>query len=1842
MERKIANEPKLKLIFLFRELFPTNNTFYIIFFFFKFYGLILTTHNLKGYENISKGITSVSSIFSRLLFYNTNFRYLIKSYPEICIIIFLILTFFIIGIIIDYHFINLIYKNIHTVIELNIRKIGRFYKKEPYKIITKVLVYFYLFILITGQHIIIYLSAGIFIPFLKSDIESNPNKYSHDINSDYFTQFINKSSIPVTFLAIINILSCIIIYLIIFSFIKINDSKAIFSMYGKSLFNNNKIKIITFLSFLFLPFISVANIYNEKEKHQYRLILNICAVILCSLYISISIKNFNSNNKIVLLFNNFIIIWSWFSGIIEILLYYFIKNEINQVFSSIKLFLELLNSIGLCLFINHKNNQFFEKNFSLHLFQTNEKNFSVGEIFIFMNHLEQYLNNKNDSFFNLFRLIFNHKKDCVYPNCTCSIIKYEDTQKLNVIQNGDKIKNQIHFEINSLQSSITKEQFIIIGEQEIVNRIMILFRKKNFDELDFYCICHVYYVYYFKKNLKLALYFAGQYFESQIKFHFSTLYYFYEIKKQIIKEIYFKRKTRIIRNVENDNFLLNLKTFYDFTTFILMIKKILKNSCVYLGNIFKFQKEANKTSKLSTINYSSFLEFLHSCGYINQYNQKLKIMLKNYYEKHQDIITNKELCYLLTNYYYLVFKKIPNDVSLYFDYQFSYNSISEEINYDYEPFFFKFPLIIGLSKADNFEILFIHNKLCEYLSFSKEQIIGKDFHSLIPAEISEAHKLILKQFLFIPNAEFERKEGIILNKDRYIINCSFNCKLLPKFKSEFYIIANIEILNYNTSTCLSYSLMLNNNLHFLSISKSFEEEFFFNLKMFETLKINFCDFFGVSLTKLKKRLNKKKRNSINTKKKILRNLIEENNSISILTNVSNDKIFIYRIQKNTIDDLLHQPFVIEDKIKKTQILNGLQNLTKTIDEIGLDIDWYNRVKCLGERLQISNLFDYNSNNNNLLTKEYNDDFFEQFNIKYTMKEIGIHTYYVVQIIELVDVNEVKYETENIKKKLSLNPSKKERKSIIRLELQRNFDNILQPQNTEFSLSNTKIVTKNSQSSLMKKYSGNKNLEYNSFDVNSSSGDYKKNNSNINLNNSNNTFTPTKKNYKKKIINKKSIKDNDNEENEIITGEKMELLIEDIHHKHEIFKIFLLCFFICLFILELITIHLRKKIKDKGNNFLKNNIYFQMLKNDIYITSLSLLYLCEEITYDENIRKTITYPVLDNKISILNHYSKVMKYLGTLNIYSEMTNFFTILYEEINFDIIKEDWSVYTRKSGLIEEINIFQYSISSLVSKINEGEKNECRLTRMFFNQNFLNKTLRQQFYVKEGSPSEEENIFFYVLYNIIQNYKPKFQQLSNEMNRILINFINSFTYYYVIAINLVLMLLLIIILILYIHMLLLDKKEMKVILNHLYVLDSNQFNFENKVLLFKDLIVEFTEKKINLFERAKLGKFFKYYSTSNLNKTKSKNKESSFKIAMLKNNNSSLDIMSQETPHTNLSRKPINGNKNKENENQENQEIIHESKPNLLPKTIMLGYIFISLFVLILLLLLGINIFSSIKSRLNFIKSIILCLNFLERLPRAIELMLYSHLSVIAGNPKLIKGNGLEYYKTIIDEYLNYYNYELEYERASQIESLSDSYYSNIFLENILIKVNIDKFIAHPINALNHIKDWAIKFNTFQYFCLFASLGQEIYTKHKYKSIQDFYKYVNFFVEECYKGNSIINEYGLETEYNYFYQELTNLYKDYYVDYLNENSKAKFLNNEDKSRIVKDILIPFGFAYNTFAYWMKNDLKQYMLDIGKINDYYLEIIFITSLTMFVVIYIVIQNMNDETKTLLLFFSKLF
>ena len=144
MDRKINKESLLKSIYQFRILFPRSNIFYIVFFFFKFYGLILCTHNIKGLENKSKGITSVSSILSILLIFNSDFSLLNQCYAFICIIIFIMLLLLILGILIYYYLISKIYKSVQSKIQLKIKKLVKFYKKGFINYLKITLFYFIL------------------------------------------------------------------------------------------------------------------------------------------------------------------------------------------------------------------------------------------------------------------------------------------------------------------------------------------------------------------------------------------------------------------------------------------------------------------------------------------------------------------------------------------------------------------------------------------------------------------------------------------------------------------------------------------------------------------------------------------------------------------------------------------------------------------------------------------------------------------------------------------------------------------------------------------------------------------------------------------------------------------------------------------------------------------------------------------------------------------------------------------------------------------------------------------------------------------------------------------------------------------------------------------------------------------------------------------------------------------------------------------------------------------------------------------------------------------------------------------------------------------------------------------------------------------------------------------------------------------------------------------------------------------------------------------------------------------------------------------------------------------
>ena len=108
-------------------------------------------------------------------------------------------------------------------------------------------------------------------------------------------------------------------------------------------------------------------------------------------------------------------------------------------------------------------------------------------------------------------------------------------------------------------------------------------------------------------------------------------------------------------------------------------------------------------------------------------------------------------------------------------------------------------------------------------------------------------------------------------------------------------------------------------------------------------------------------------------------------------------------------------------------------------------------------------------------------------------------------------------------------------------------------------------------------------------------------------------------------------------------------------------------------------------------------------------------------------------------------------------------------------------------------------------------------------------------------------------------------------------------------------------------------------------------------------------------------------------------------------------------------------------------------------------------------------------------------------------------------------------------------------------------------------------KIILLNLNFYYFVMNWIFHYIKF-YHIFHKYLIILIYLELSHKNIKSFFTDVNYYVNKCYNANNIINEYGLETEFNYFYQELTNLYKDFCEEDKSDDRKIKLLNNVDKT----------------------------------------------------------------------------
>ncbi len=1818
----VNDRPYLMLLLNIRQNFPSSKLFYYIYFSFKYYGLILATQNLRGFESKKYNITSIYSILSKFLLFDSSFFIISKYYQYVSLIILL----FILSVLI--YFLTIFYRLKSSKRKKSEEiKLNKFLRNFPnFKTEVKIFTYIIVTLSLFNPFIQEYLFIGIALSFLESHDIDNNDKYISKYYSDGIK--INKAIILCS-----NILSLLISLLIDYFILYLNDTKGFISKFGIDIHSNQLIKIISLFLTLFQPIISFSYLFEGIHKNRIRFGTCISAVLICSLFLFLSFRRFNFYfDSQIPLFILFIICFSWYGGIFEIIMYIYIdkENYITQKYSIFKLILVFMASVFIFFLIKILNLKFFSNNLSINLFKPDEKNRFPSEIYLYFKCF--YMFRKEPANIELFKILYYHKKQCQIKDCFCALIKN-------------------HLNIKKLENSLKQEQYAIIGEQEIVNRISYLFKMKRFTrEIEDYMILHCQYIFSIRNREYYALYLCSMYLNCNLKIRPITKYFLYECKKEILDRIQSSKNIMkeyfLVSNYKNIDkhlyyYIQQMKKFFHFSIFSDNIKYLIKDSFKNLEIVLSFRKILKK-SKINKMNRKSFQNFLKMCGKIKLNDEFIEKIINNYISNKSEndkMIKNNEICYILTNYYNLIHKKIPTRLMNKFNSKITFPILLENIDKDFFEFNMNCPLILQQNKLDNFSVIYCSSYLTNYLDYSQEEMKNKDFNDLIPYEIRKEHLLNLKQFSFIHNGKFKTSNSFILNKENCLVNISFNSRILPTLYSFVNIINNITIIKNRDKSTFSFHIFLDKEGYFLNLSKEFEEFFFFDIKKIKILNISFHEFFGIPP------LNRKY-----DKDHLKQSLTVENRAYSVFLTIPNEKIFYLRTIKDNIKKLQNKKYHYESEIYKFNIFQGINNINNILDEKGLDNEWYNRTHLLMERFHeiksnafIKSKFSKKKNNisKNVLSKDDKDNNVI-FLLDYYLKEIGNKKYYLVKITEKINMLEYRETSKNL---TNVKNVKKKKKKIVHLNSaqtasKRSEDSqktLIRSSTNICSISNTLEETFKSNNS-NNNNNNNLNLNYNNI-INSN------NNNNNNSNIDNNSLSPS---LNSSLINSKINLVDDSKtlsginliqnlaNNEIKRINPMNNTINHRNNNNNNFfqkkkpnhpnyitlknskvqiqflvnyRLFLLTSFSIVIILSIVLMIFKNKKIYEHKDLYKFNVYFEILKTDIYLSSLNAITICFQQSFEENPMKIQDF-IHPKILSLKEDLSKFYKYLNKIKENSKLSFLYDSLYIYHNFQILNNNWKITDRNSSILDEINLVLYYMYQVYYL---GEENVCSyfdITGRYF----LNLTNNIK------TPSNLENLIIYSMENTLQNFKPIFESLTTSSSLILINYYKDFFKLIFIYGCLIILFTFVCYFIIFAK-LNLDRNEIKGLLIYIFDIEESNINqsfFENQIFHLRLLCENFNENNITQFEISK-SKHSEIELSKLLHKNLKKNlRKGSLKFSQHKNN--------------------------KQNEQKNHEELIEEQhnmeKNIFLPKSVVISYIVLTLCLILISTIVVINLIYAYSSKNTFIFAVIMAMNFLERMPKGCEMSLYIGTSLTYIDEAFIYEKNFN--DTIVDKYLNYYDIQLEYKNNTQLLIMNKSYYPILYIEGKMVEDNLEIFLGKKSNVLKNTRKWEVEFNKENNLCFAAALGSLYIFQDSLKDIKSSFSMLNEKAVACFDYNSGSSKYGLLTEIKYMYQELTNLFYDFIKSDNKKTSYYYYLTSDDLSRIFLDFDYVFESVFKTYAFFVMKDIG-YLYSKTIIIENLLSIISLL-IVLFVIIYIFfwIDTGNNRHKTLLKFFAKLY
>ena len=444
------------------------------------------------------------------------------------------------------------------------------------------------------------------------------------------------------------------------------------------------------------------------------------------------------------------------------------------------------------------------------------------------------------------------------------------------------------------------------------------------------------------------------------------------------------------------------------------------------------------------------------------------------------------------------------------------------------------------------------------------------------------------------------------------------------------------------------------------------------------------------------------------------------------------------------------------------------------------------------------------------------------------------------------------------------------------------------------------------------------------------------------------------------------------------------------------------------------------------------------------------------------------------------------------------------------------------------------------------------------------------------------------------------------------------------------------------------DKSYNKINEKSLIGIDKNG-KIKNKEKQEESLINDYQKIKNNMEQNSMNGSLL----------NNSINNNSSMLQLINKNNNKGiLNDLKIETKSTNKikrgkkmkSVKMNKANKMKFNEEQkifkENEDVLELLKTNrrLVPlNTIISIYISIILGVLFMATLI-ISLFDLYTKRDTWEYAVNLSMNYLEKIPKIVEIGFTSYLTTILGRFKA-DYYPLEEYKSHQDLYLTYFTKRKGYDKSELIStSMNPSYFMNILYDNYRLKKNLefcenDNFFS---GHFKQIKSWIKKLDEKNNFCINAGLGGALFFNKGVNDVHSYFSFVEQMAVSCREEGEKLDESGLDLEMDFVLQELTYMYSDFEQQMKIDLTMARnmFFGSSNNLRILKDMNVPFSFASGTIYFAIDKDMNDLTNYISKFELVFVIITFIID-GLFLLYIFWIVTLNEKDKNTILYITKI-